>query len=502
MTATNQKRARLGDWMMLGVRKADGTVNASGTIKCLVAGTGTAAKIWKKRDKSDAWLDGVVGLDGNGRPFETVAQEVFGDGLYDFEVYDNATPTPSKLYTISDAFYGYEVVNVRDFGATGDGTTDDTAAVQEAINYCLLYANATPQSAPKLYFPAGTYKTTSSLFILNGNTGTVPPSNPPAEGGSYDFVCVELYGEARAFPNDGALFRKISTIKATSTDEPAICIEGARGVTIRDLAFEGQNTYTIPAPSAGSPPGATFQAAMFDDATFVVNGCRDERHSPYAAIAIDPYKNADASKVWQVDASGGPSYNDQTTKFNSAASGDCDPFPASEAIGDQFAVGMPATFDAMTLTISTKGVGGTIRWKYWNGSTWVALSGVTDGTTGFTEDPGSYAVTWTKPSGWAAAVCSTTWRQRSTRPTAPTRSSAAAACTPTATPTKRTITTPRRARAPSRSAAARLLASWSVWSSRPTAVPTTPRTSTWRTARSPSTRCRWRCASRSPATCR
>ena len=40
-------------------------------------------------------------------------------------------------------------INVRDFGATGDGKTDDTVAVQTAIN-CL------PRGA-RLYFPAGTY---------------------------------------------------------------------------------------------------------------------------------------------------------------------------------------------------------------------------------------------------------------------------------------------------------------------------------------------------------
>ena len=46
--------------------------------------------------------------------------------------------------------------NVLDFGATGDGTTDDTTAIQAAIN--AAEGNA-------LYIPKGTYKCTSQIQI-------------------------------------------------------------------------------------------------------------------------------------------------------------------------------------------------------------------------------------------------------------------------------------------------------------------------------------------------
>lgn len=53
-----------------------------------------------------------------------------------------------------------EVISVKDprFGAVGDGVTDDTAAIQAAINYCVNEA---------LYFPSGTYKVTSQLSIAS-----------------------------------------------------------------------------------------------------------------------------------------------------------------------------------------------------------------------------------------------------------------------------------------------------------------------------------------------
>jgi hypothetical protein len=46
-----------------------------------------------------------------------------------------------------------DVVSVKDFGATGDGATDDTAAVQAAVNYLNGVGGG------RLYFPRGTYLT-------------------------------------------------------------------------------------------------------------------------------------------------------------------------------------------------------------------------------------------------------------------------------------------------------------------------------------------------------
>lgn len=50
-----------------------------------------------------------------------------------------------------------ETVSVKDFGAVGDGTTDDTAAIQAAID----------SNSGEVYFPPGTYKTTSPLSFSN-----------------------------------------------------------------------------------------------------------------------------------------------------------------------------------------------------------------------------------------------------------------------------------------------------------------------------------------------
>lgn len=52
--------------------------------------------------------------------------------------------------------------NVRNYGATGNGTTDDTAAIQAALT-------AVPSTGGTVYFPAGTYKFTSTLTCTKRN---------------------------------------------------------------------------------------------------------------------------------------------------------------------------------------------------------------------------------------------------------------------------------------------------------------------------------------------
>lgn len=55
-------------------------------------------------------------------------------------------------------------VNVKDYGAKGDGTTDDTAAIQSAINA------VESASTGIVYLPAGNYKTTAELVIDTAGT--------------------------------------------------------------------------------------------------------------------------------------------------------------------------------------------------------------------------------------------------------------------------------------------------------------------------------------------
>lgn len=61
--------------------------------------------------------------------------------------------------------YVEDVINVKSFGATGDGTTDDTAAVQAAIT-----AASASSAGRTVFFPAGKYKLTSTIQITSAVT--------------------------------------------------------------------------------------------------------------------------------------------------------------------------------------------------------------------------------------------------------------------------------------------------------------------------------------------
>src|SRR5215472_2456536 len=55
------------------------------------------------------------------------------------------------------------VYNVTSYGAKGDGSTNDTAAIQGAIDACAVGQGGI------VWFPAGRYVTTLSLFVRAGS---------------------------------------------------------------------------------------------------------------------------------------------------------------------------------------------------------------------------------------------------------------------------------------------------------------------------------------------
>lgn len=61
-----------------------------------------------------------------------------------------------------------EVVSVKDFGAKGDEVTDDTAAIQAALNWLTSYTSTESgfnRGGRALFFPAGNYRVTSTLTL-------------------------------------------------------------------------------------------------------------------------------------------------------------------------------------------------------------------------------------------------------------------------------------------------------------------------------------------------
>jgi hypothetical protein len=82
-------------------------------------------------------------------------------------------------------------VNVRDFGAIGDGTTNDTDAIQEAINYAASFAG--PAAGNRIvYFPRGTY------MIVNLILPKPTDHNPWMRGDGYNQTTIKAIPQADA----------------------------------------------------------------------------------------------------------------------------------------------------------------------------------------------------------------------------------------------------------------------------------------------------------------
>ena len=110
-------------------------------------------------------------------------------------------------------------------------------------------------------------------------------------------------------------------------------------------------------------------------------------------------QNDSLSQVWQVDNT---TFVDESTDANSTGNADWAIFPASEDTSDYVAIGYSQKFRKVIFDNAngTAGVGGTVSWQYWNGS-WTALTGVSDGTTGFTAAAADgQTLTFTVPTDW------------------------------------------------------------------------------------------------------
>ena len=97
----------------------------------------------------------------------------------------------------------------------------------------------------------------------------------------------------------------------------------------------------------------------------------------------------------------GPVYNDQTTAANNATINDVSLM--FDTVGDILYFGNSTAFPSLRMKYSTKGVNdtGVVVIEYSKGSgSWGTLS-CTDGSNKFTEDPGTYFLTFTPPGDWA-----------------------------------------------------------------------------------------------------
>lgn len=151
------------------------------------------------------------------------------------------------------------LVYVEDFGAIGNGSTDDTVAIQTAIDYCISSG-----FIHILRFKAKNYKISGPLICAN------------ISGGVYNVFNLDLVGDVNA---NAGVTNQCTKITCTHKDTFAIGFQNARSSSVNNISIQGAYNYT-----------KTYKEIAEGDVNdWAATGVRDERYSPYAGISVDPF---------------------------------------------------------------------------------------------------------------------------------------------------------------------------------------------------------------------
>ena len=180
-----------------------------------------------------------------------------------------------------------------------------------------------------------------------------------------------------------ATFHKVEIVgNGTGTNECTFGTLVGSGITANG---SGGNTFQ----AGGAVP---FRVEAIDSNTGAnFYGC-NMINSP--ALKEDPWR--------RVITEDGAVFVDDTRDANDAGTNDVNPFPAAPATNDRFNMGSHERFSHASITVGTAGAGTyTVAWQYSTGGTsFSALTDVTDGTNGF-KTAGANTVTFAIPDDWA-----------------------------------------------------------------------------------------------------
>lgn len=179
-----------------------------------------------------------------------------------------------------------DIANVRDFGAKGDGLTDDTAAINRAITqlYNSSQVAANFRSRRTLFFPAGTYNVSGDLIRLvpylriqgDGRNNTVIQQTDAGQT-----CCVttsdSLGLTGASMGTTGGILPtgiEINDVRfSTTSDQNIFLLDSVRGAVFRRVAFAGAQTNPVSIGSGKASvvlkSSAQFtQGVVFDNCEF------------------------------------------------------------------------------------------------------------------------------------------------------------------------------------------------------------------------------------------
>lgn len=207
-----------------------------------------------------------------------------------------------------------ERISVKDFGATGDGVTDDTAAIQAAINYVQSITTAnTNATNGRLYIPHGSYLISDTLTIsqpitvFGDGTGDTATANAPGTGRAMTQII------ANAAMADKPMVRVIAAVSGQVLIQGEFSGVQLQGQGFPSYGFHGSSL------SRWKIDCATFRCRLagmrLDDLNATLNSFNEIHHSYTAGV--------DASTIgshglWIIGTQGTSAGNPQQRIHNSA----------------------------------------------------------------------------------------------------------------------------------------------------------------------------------------
>jgi hypothetical protein len=140
-----------------------------------------------------------------------------------------STPVTQSLQSWLDQF-----ATVKDFGAVGDGVTDDTAAINRAL-FQLFCRETNPQIRRSLFFPAGVYRVTETILIP-------PYATLWGEGADNSVIRLDNSGDDSTL--NAYVARTADSLQQFGVNIGTNGATAPQYVTVYNLGFENQDTTT------------------------------------------------------------------------------------------------------------------------------------------------------------------------------------------------------------------------------------------------------------------
>jgi hypothetical protein len=191
-----------------------------------------------------------------------------------------------------------DFVNVKDFGAVGDGIADDTVAINRAITQIYLTTRLSnyPQVRRTIYFPAGTYIVSGATILIppyarlvgDGIESTIIKQTDSAQSSLFQLTD-SMYQTGATLGQNSATLPGYITVEhmtlANTSDKDIAVIDSAEHVTFFGVEFLG----SLSSPTtSGSQGYAGVRINSFARTTRNVNfwSCKF-KNTRYAALSDD-----------------------------------------------------------------------------------------------------------------------------------------------------------------------------------------------------------------------